>query len=439
MRLIRLLKNDLKQEVHDWVNKKIINSEQAESICTLYGMDYHDKQNNYAYSVLVILGYLFIGLAVITLLSANWDDIPRALRMGGLIALTLSVNLWGLYQYHQQQVSSAIGWFFLGSLFYGASIMLIAQIYHLGEHFPDGILWWTIGVLPLAVVLRSAVLLLLATGLGFIWFLVEVNLSFYPVLFPVLLGFIVNFLRTSKEYYSLFIALVIGITLWLEYSFAWWLNDGQGFYFNGEHLVLSSGLFLLYHSIAKYLEQQKNIYWADYGAILSVWVLRFTLLALLVLSFDEPWGILLSFNWQHPYILLALISIFSLSSIVISILAQRQYHSTIVFALAYSAIFTFLIFVDDEYHWDCATILQIIDNLILIATGIWLIIRGLQDNISHYFFLGILTIMCTALLRYFNFIGDYIGASILFIVFAVILLSAAKYWQVQQNKNEVQA
>ena len=436
MRLIRLLKNDLKQEIHEWVNKKMISCEQAESICTLYGMDYHDKQNNYAYSVLVILAYLFIGLAVITLLSANWDEIPRALRMGGLITLTLSVNLWALYQYRQQQVDSAIGWFFLGSLFYGASIMLIAQIYHLGEHFPDGILWWTIGVLPLAIVLRSTVLLLLATILGFIWFFVEADLGFYPVLFPILLVAIANFLRTSKEYYSLFIALVMGTTLWLEYSFAWWLNDGRGFHFNSEHLVLSTGLFLLYHSIAKYLGQQKNIYWADYGAILSVWVLRFTLLALLILSFDEPWEVLLSFNWQYPFILLAFASIFSLISIVISILAQRQYYSTIVFALVYLILSSFILFVDtDKHHW--AVILQIIDNLILISTGIWLIIRGLQDNISHYFFLGILAIMCTALLRYFNFIGDYIGASILFIVFAIILLSAAKYWKLQQNRNEV--
>ena len=34
------------------------------------------------------------------------------------------------------------GLFFLGNLFYGASIILVAQIYHLGEHMPDGVFWW---------------------------------------------------------------------------------------------------------------------------------------------------------------------------------------------------------------------------------------------------------------------------------------------------------
>ena len=433
MRLIRLLKNDLKQEVHDWVNKNIINTEQAQSICAVYGMDYHANQKNHAYSVLVILGYLFIGLAVITLLSANWDDIPRGLRMGGLIALTLAVNLWGLYQYKAQQINSAIGWFFLGSLFYGASIMLIAQIYHLGEHFPDGVLWWTIGVLPLAVVLRSAVLLLLATGLGFTWFIVETGLGFYPVLFPILLWFIFNFLRTSKQYYSLFIALIIGVTLWLEYSLAWWLNDGYGFDFDIEHIALSAGIFVFYQGLAKYLGQQKNIYWADYGAILAVWVLRFALVFMLLFSFEEFWEELLYQSWQQPFLSLGLAIVLSLSAVFISYQADKNYQSTAIFAGGYLLVLAMVIFVDVPY---LVKILQIIDNLILIATGIWLIIRGLRDNISHYFFLGILTIMLTALLRYFNFIGDYVGASILFIVFAVILLSAAKYWQAQQNKGQ---
>lgn len=433
MRLIRLLKNDLKQEIHDWVEQKIINPEQASAICDLYGVDYHADKKNHAYSVLMILGYLFIGLAVITLLSANWDDIPRGLRMGGLITLTLSVNLWALHQYRQQNVNAAIGWFFLGSLFYGASIMLIAQIYHLGEHYPDGILWWTIGVLPLAVILNSAVLLLLATGLGFTWFIVETSLGFYPTLFPILLWFIFQFLHTSKQhYYSLFIALVVGITVWLEYSVAWWFYYKQDLDFDGGHLVaFSVGLFLLYHSIAKYLMQTKNIYWASYGTLLAVWVLRFTLLALLVFSFEVGWEGLLHLHWEIV-LSLSIAVLLSVLAILVSYQAQKQHQSTLLFSGAYLLILTLVMLLDSSKF---AVFFQILDNVVLIAAGIWLIVRGLRDNISHYFFLGILTIMLTALLRYFNFIGDYVGASILFIVFALILLSAAKYWRVQQRKN----
>lgn len=45
-----------------------------------------------AYSLLVVLGCVFIGLALITVVGANWDTIPRGLRMAGLLALTVGAH-----------------------------------------------------------------------------------------------------------------------------------------------------------------------------------------------------------------------------------------------------------------------------------------------------------------------------------------------------------
>ena len=206
MRLLRLLKNDLAKETTNWVAEGIISTEQAVTLCSRYGVDYHNQsRHSYGYFVLLALGYLFIGLAVITLLSANWDDIPRAVRMLGLIGLTLGVNLFGLYQYHSDHRPAAIVWFFLGALFYGASIMLIAQIYHIGEHYPDGVFWWALGVLPLALLLESALLMILAMALAFIWFFVETGLNFYPSFFLCISGRFGVASRTwQAELYSFF-------------------------------------------------------------------------------------------------------------------------------------------------------------------------------------------------------------------------------------------
>ena len=78
MRLIRLLKNDLAKETATWVDKDLISLDQARSICSEYDVDYDSSESYSAgYRLLVALGYLFIGLAVITLLGANWDEIPR--------------------------------------------------------------------------------------------------------------------------------------------------------------------------------------------------------------------------------------------------------------------------------------------------------------------------------------------------------------------------
>ena len=107
--------------------------------------------------------------------------------MSGLIALTLLCNGIGLFAWQRNKPGVTVLWFFLGGLMYGASIMLIAQIYHIGEHFPDGIFWWALGVLPLALLLRSNLIMALATALAYLWFFVEAGMGFYPLLFPLFL------------------------------------------------------------------------------------------------------------------------------------------------------------------------------------------------------------------------------------------------------------
>ena len=58
---------------------------------------------------------------------------------------------------------------FLGCLFYGAGIWLVAQAFHLDSHYPDGVWWWAIGVLPLALCLDSLLLHLLFVCLMALW------------------------------------------------------------------------------------------------------------------------------------------------------------------------------------------------------------------------------------------------------------------------------
>jgi membrane-bound metal-dependent hydrolase YbcI (DUF457 family) len=81
---------------------------------------------------------------------------------------------------------------------------------------------------------------------------------------------------------------------------------------------------------------------------------------------------------------------------------------------------------DSRQH---AVPLQILSNIALISTGVYLLISGIQRGISHYFFLGVAVILITGLLRYIDLIGDYIGAALLFMLFAAILLGAANYWK----------
>ena len=431
MRLIRLLKRDLGRECSDWVKDKLISEDQAIKICDRYGINYQEiSKQTYGYAVLVGLGYLFIGLAVITFLSANWDEIPRAVRMSGLLLITTLTHLFALKKFNEGFRSEAIGFFFLGSMFYGASIMLIAQIYHIDEHYPNGILWWTIGVLPLGLLLESSFLFALTTVLAFAWFFVETYLNYYPALFPIFLIALGWHVFKVKQSYILFLAFMAGLGFWSEYTMAWFMGDDFQFDFQAVHLIFTVGLFLAFHGFSKWLVSLNNKKLIDYGYVLGLWTLRFVIIFLLVFSFDVLWEELIEADWENVGLSLVLAMVLSAIALCFSFIGNRRSYSTLAFSLLYIFGTCMVIYVEDGLY---ALYFQIVTNIVLVITGIWLIIRGIREGITHYFFLGVSSILITGLLRYIDLVGDYVGASILFIIFAVILLSAARFWKSHQH------
>ena len=429
MRLIRLLKNDLAKEIADWVSDGIISVTQAEKICTRYDIDYHQaKQQMFGYHVLISLAYLFVGLAVITLLGANWDDIPRALRMWGLIALTMLTQSIAIRKYHLGDDTGAVGIFLLGNLFFGASIILIAQIYHLGEHMPDGVFWWALGCLPIAVLIKSRWLAIQANLLALVWFFLEVNMGFFPSLFPLFIAASLTILYQSKQSIVLFLLSLISIACFFEYSLSALWQEKHYFDIYEEHLGSSAALLLLAYSISLYLEQKKSIIAQDYATVLTLWCLRFSLLFFLVMSFQEPWDALLKSQWDHQTAMLIIVGLLSLGACFFAYKAKKLLPFLYIMVV-YLALLLTLLSSDNRSH---ALYFQIADNIILIAIGITLIIRGIQQGISHYFFLGIASVLLTALMRYIDLIGDYIGGAVLFMLFALLLIGAAKYWKRHQ-------
>lgn len=428
MRLIRLLKRDLARETRSWVEDGVIDQSQGEAICGRYGIDYHHPdQSSFGHAVLVVLGYLFIGLSLLTLIGANWDEIPRWLRTAGLVLLVLVVNLRGWFNFRAGNQSAATGWFFLGALFYGSAIMLIAQIYHLGEHFPDGILWWALGVLPIALLTGSGLLTLLMLALAYVWFYVESGLDFFPAAFPLFLIASGWYLWRQGTGGLIFMATVAGVGLFAEYGLSWLLEPGSGFDFGAENVVLSVGLFLVLQGFAQWLMSRPSPQAGDYGVLLQAWVLRFFLFTLLVFSFAEPWEEMLEpVGWAMPEAAIALAVACSVAAMLLTRLAKADCWSVRLAVLLYLGLLAALFVLANKRY---GLHLQVVDNLILIGFGVWLIVRGIQEQVSHWFYLGLSAILLTGLLRYIDLVGDYVGAAILFAVFAAILLGVARVWR----------
>ena len=52
---------------------------------------------------------------------------------------------------------------------FGAGVWLVAQVFHVDAHWPDGIWWWALGTLPVALCLDTLMVHCLLVGLLATW------------------------------------------------------------------------------------------------------------------------------------------------------------------------------------------------------------------------------------------------------------------------------
>jgi uncharacterized membrane protein len=116
-----------------------------------------------------MLGVLLLGSGIITFFAANWQVMAKLTK---LIILFCSMGLaYGLAGYFETKESPRLAqaMLLLGVILFGSNIMLIAQIYHIDAHYPNGVLLWALGGLLAAYVLKSQAALLAAIPLAVLW------------------------------------------------------------------------------------------------------------------------------------------------------------------------------------------------------------------------------------------------------------------------------
>lgn len=427
MRLIHLFKKELAHEARDWVREELVSETQANAILARYGESLNEdpNKNSFGYYLLMSLGALFLGLALILIVSHNWDEIPRLGRTIALLLLTLGCNGQGIRLFLSERKQAGTAWLLFGSVSYGTSIMLIAQIYHLGEHFPDGIFWWAIGILPLVIFTQSRLLALLSLTLASIWMIVETGEDFFPTLYPLFAIVILWLTLFQKSSRLLFIASIAGLIIWLNLALAWLMGSGIHFAPFEEQLPFSLGIGILLNGVAWWLMRTNKHDWREYGLVTHIWLLRASIITLLILSFEGAWEDYSSgFDWLS---ISGIAAVFLCGGLSWSLSRKSGLYASSPALLMSSYLGCCFLLLTAMDNMEFVT--AIATNLILVLMGILLIRRGIDQNQTHYFYTGVVTLLLTAFLRYFDLIGDYIGGAILFIVAAAILMAAAKYWK----------
>ena len=159
--------SQLRQEIGAWQQDGTITAEQARAILSRYpadSADYDAARRRQSLVVgLSILGAVLVGLGVITFFAANWDEIPRGVKLGALVAGVVLSYGAGYYLWQRAGYAAVgIALVLLGCIIYGAGVHLIGQIYHVPVDHPNLTAFWFLGVLPLAYVTRSRPVMFLA-------------------------------------------------------------------------------------------------------------------------------------------------------------------------------------------------------------------------------------------------------------------------------------
>lgn len=435
MRLIGLFKKEIAHEAQDWVDNGLISKNQADTILSKYNTSLSENANKMAfgYYLLMSLAALFIGLALILVVSHNWDEIPRFLRAAGMTLTTLTVGGIGIQLYINGKEKAGNIWLFFGTICYGASIMQIAQIYNLGEHFPDGIFWWACATIPLIILTQSRIHGFMSLSLSTIWMFVEVDTDFFPALYPLFIAIILWQVLFHKKSSLLFIGSIIGIAFWSQYLIAW-LNGGlNDFIYLKEQLAIMIGMVLIVAGGSWRLIQNSNAVLNEYGMVCHLWLLRTSTVALLFLSFDGVWrSFFREFNNNNEALVISTLIIVLSGAWSCFIAKKSGMYALVPIALmtSYLVITALLIGTGNNYSVEGA----ILTNIVLISLGIFLIVRGIEQVETKNFYTGITILLLVSFLRYIDLIGDYIGGALLFSVAGVILIVSAKYWKKHQEK-----
>lgn len=120
-------------------------------------------------TVLAILGVVLLGFAAMSFVAANWQEMPRLVRLGIIFAGLVGAYAASAILFARKIDAFAHAAILFGIAVFGAGIMLIAQMYHLEGHPPDAILVWGLGALLAGVLLRSNPALAAAALLFGIW------------------------------------------------------------------------------------------------------------------------------------------------------------------------------------------------------------------------------------------------------------------------------
>jgi uncharacterized membrane protein len=464
-------------EMEDWWKQGILTGDQADRILGLYETDVQIAQHKRVMAWFALSGVaaVMIGLAVLLLVGYNWSAMPATLKLAVIFGVLFGTHAAGFWlRFHAQRRTASEIVFLLGCLFFGAALSLIGQTFHIQSHYPDGIWFWAICVLPFALCLDTLLLHALFAGLLAAW--VGTEILDFPGFRPWWFGHFYN------GAYSLPLLALPGL-LWAYrkqsaatvglYSLllAWWVIL-QPIAWHSEVDVLlfiaaAGALFLLIaemHPIGSTLAVPYRLF----GVLITGG-------ALVPLSFGE---FLCRMPYRGPvanyYLSALMIGLIGAAAVLGAIALQhrnaaaqkigvpfaailrRQWMPLLllllpIFLCLWCGLFNHYGYIDnDSYYdhywsrpkdsfWAAAFVAVVVVNVVMLVFALWLMRIGLREERTWLFAGGVLYFLLWTVLRYVDLFaeaGGMLGTAAMFLLCGIGLFAVARFWLHQKGNRD---
>jgi uncharacterized membrane protein len=441
----------LLDEMKVWQSLGLLSGDGADEILALYETqrDSTSRQHATAIFVLLAVAAIFVALAALLLVGYNWEAMPTPLKLAivfGVLGGTHALGFYLRYTAGKRRGSEVV--FFLGCLFYGAAIALVAQIFHLNSHYPDGFWWWALGVLPFALCLDTLLLHLLAVSLLGAWIGTEIlgfsHLGFwffgrwpsfpngcYTLLPLAGLGLAWAYRKQSPVAVGLYVPL---IAFWaILQPMTWHWTEFPVFF------IGSVGGFLLLCAELHPSGSTMAIPYRFWGAMLALG----TLIPLSYIGFYNEF-----FRGRHDeaFDLPLCLALVVLAALALALALRRgrvqdpaaltrPLHAMLVRQwLPFGVMLLMLAFA----AWDrllsrsgLALIPTVLANVAMLAAAYWLVTIGLREDRGQPFAGGVIYFLLWAILRYIDLFGDaggMLGAALMFFLCGAAVFGVAMFW-----------
>lgn len=405
----------LKAEISGWISDGIISPSQGETILARYDgeVPLYKKMSFW----LQCLAATLAGLALFLVISENWQRLGWAMQSIITALPLIGAQLFALWQERRQRPMAAeVGWFF-ASLALGANIMLQAQIFHISAYYPNGVLFWVIGILPVIWLRASTVTYLLAAVLFVVYLMMQLQHNQFATISLLPLAVLSIFAWSKQKWYTFLPLLAVVYFFLLTLLEKWDIVPG-GFIWNLSFTIFAVAL------LQQFSELAEN------------WLRRILLLMML---FTGILNMLMTFKYIARYSVLSSVSVVALMLVGVSLLVfifqrnkLREKHLT--FILSGNILVTILCMWLQRYLNAGAEerswyFIRIAENVVYLGAVTGVLFHAIAARAKALFLGAVMALLAWALIRYLDLFSNYLITALIFILSAVALVLMNKMWE----------